>query len=80
MSAADALGTAGVALLLVAFAASAFGRLASDSRPYHLLNATGAALACWASLLLPFWPFAVLEGTWCAVALAALARGPARRG
>jgi hypothetical protein len=76
----DAIGTAGVAILMLAFALTSFGRLAPDARSYHALNAVGAALACAASVSIGFLPFVVLEALWTAVALAALVRGrrPAR--
>jgi hypothetical protein len=70
----DVLGFAGVALLLVAFALSAFGYLGAESRAYHALNFVGAALAGTASWLIDFMPFVVLEATWALVALAALVR------
>jgi hypothetical protein len=74
MTAADWLGSTGVALLLLAFFLNAFGMLGARSPRYHGLNAVGAALATWASWRIGFLPFVVLEGTWCVVALAALAR------
>lgn len=78
MSLDDWIGSVGVALLLVAFFANAFGHLHHASPYYQLMNAVGAGLACLASFRIGFLPFVVLEGTWCAVALFALAR-PRRR-
>jgi len=43
-------------------------------------DAIGAALACWASWRIAFWPFVVLEGTWFAVAVIALLRPTPRPG
>jgi hypothetical protein len=80
MKSSDVVGSLGVALLLLAFALNAFGRLGPGARTYQALNATGAALACWASWQIGFLPFVVLEGTWTAVALAAWIRPPAARG
>ncbi len=74
MSISNWIGTIGVSLLLVAFFLNAFGLLAHDSRRYHLLNAAGAGLSCYASWLIGFIPFVVLEATWGLVAIAALAR------
>ena len=74
MTLADWIGSLGVALLLLAFFANAIGRLGATSQAYHALNAVGAALAAWASWQIGFLPFVVLEGTWCLVALVALAR------
>ncbi|MCG8590031.1 MAG: hypothetical protein MJE66_12140 [Proteobacteria bacterium] len=74
MSFDESVGSLGVAMLLVAFFANAFGYLPHASRRYHALNAVGAALACLASFLIDFVPFVVLEGTWCLVALVAFGR------
>ena len=77
MTTADWIGSAGVFLLLVAFALNLLGRLGATTRAYHTLNAVGAGLAAFASYTIGFWPFVVLEGTWMAVALVALVRGVA---
>jgi hypothetical protein len=78
MTLADWIGALGVALLLVAFFANAFGFLRADSRAYHGLNAAGSAIACVAALLIGFVPFVVLDGVWCAVAVVALVRRTSR--
>ncbi|MEO1365621.1 MAG: hypothetical protein AAFX50_00500 [Acidobacteriota bacterium] len=67
-----------MALLLLAFALNLSKKLPASSKTYAALNAVGAGLACWASWLIGFMPFVVLEGTWCAAALVALARSTAR--
>jgi hypothetical protein len=74
MTLSDAIGSAGVALLLVAFFLNLFGLLAHQTRSYQMMNALGAGLACYASWRIDFLPFVVLEGTWAAVACVALAR------
>ncbi len=74
MTLSDAIASAGVALLLVAFSLNLFGLLARQARAYQAMNALGAGLACYASWRIGFAPFVVLEGTWAAVALAALLR------
>ena len=76
MGLAEVLGAAGVSLILVAFLANLAGRLAGHSPLYQSLNAIGAALACISSLLIGFWPFVVLEGTWCLAAVLALLNVP----
>lgn len=68
------IGSAGVTLLLVAFFLNLIKRLAQDSVAYTLLNLVGAALSCYASWLISFIPFVVLEGTWAVVAAVALVR------
>lgn len=77
MSTSDAVGSIGVAILLVAFFMNLVGRLASNARSYQAMNAVGAALTCWASWQIEFWPFVVLEATWATVAAIAFVRPPA---
>ena len=72
MSASQIIGSIGVALLLIAFFMNSFGMLASDSRAYQAMNVAGAAISCYASYLIGFVPFVVLEATWCAAAVAAM--------
>ena len=68
------IGSVGVALLLGAFLLNLFGWMKSDSRTYQALNAIGAGIACYASYLIDFFPFVVLEGTWSIVAVSAFIR------
>lgn len=74
MSGDEWIGSIGVALLLVAFCLNGFGFLKHDHRAYSAMNAVGAGLACLASYRIGFLPFVILEATWCAVAVVALAR------
>jgi hypothetical protein len=75
MSASEIIGSFGVAILLIAFFMSLFKFMPQDSRRYALMNMVGAALSCYASWLIHFIPFVVLEGTWAMVAAAALLKG-----
>ena len=68
------IGSAGVALLLVAFLLNVLKLLRTDTRIYIGLNLAGAGLACYSSYLIDFMPFVVLEGIWALVALMAMAR------
>ena len=74
MSGSEIIGSMGVALLLIAFFMNLFGMLTSDSRAYQAMNAVGAAISCYASYLIGFAPFVVLEAIWCAAAIAAMLR------
>ena len=74
MSMSEITGSVGVAILLGAFFLNLFGMIGAGSRVYQMLNAIGAAIACYASWMIGFAPFVVLEATWCAVALIALVR------
>ena len=73
------IGALGVALLLAAFLLNLLRLLRSEGRPYLALNLVGASLACYASYLIGFMPFVVLEGVWAVVALAAIARASLSR-
>jgi hypothetical protein len=75
-----AIGSLGVALLLLAFLLNLVRVLGTESYPYTALNVAGASLAGYASYLIGFVPFVILEGTWAVVAAVALARGIRRAG
>lgn len=68
------IGSVGVAILLFAFFLNLRGRLPAGGRAYAAANAVGAGLACWASWRIDYFPFVVLEGFWCLVALDGLLR------
>jgi isoprenylcysteine carboxyl methyltransferase (ICMT) family protein YpbQ len=65
----DWIGTVGVFLILIAYFLSTFNWLSSQGRLFFALNAVGAAMSCFASYLIRYWPFFVLEGTWTVVSL-----------
>ena len=68
------IATIGVSLLLLAFLANLLKLQKQHDLLYLLMNFTGAALACYASYLIDFLPFIILEGTWAAVAVAAMVK------
>jgi hypothetical protein len=72
MSYSDWIGTAGVGLILLAYFASTFNFISGKSKLFFLLNTIGAGLACYASYLINYWPFVILEGTWMLVSLVGL--------
>ena len=74
VSASDLIGSIGVAMLLGAFALNLLGKIPREGVSYALLNIVGAGLATIASWLITYWPFIVLEGTWCVVSIFALQR------
>jgi hypothetical protein len=80
VSASTLIGSAGVALLLLAFLLQLTGRLRASDPAYLGLNLIGAALAAFASWRIRFVPFVVLEGTWALVAAVGLARAMRWRG
>jgi hypothetical protein len=69
----DIIGTIGVGLILIAYFCNTFNLL-KEGKAFFILNATGAGLACYASWLIDYWPFVVLEAVWCVVSVAGLVR------
>jgi hypothetical protein len=74
MSFSSIIGSIGVSLLLIAFFMNLFRNVSQESRAYILLNVAGAGLSCYASVLIHYMPFVILEATWCIVAIAALVK------
>jgi len=72
MTMTDIIGTVGVGLILLAYFCSIFGWIDGKGQLFFLLNMAGAGLACYASWLIGYWPFVVLEGTWLLVSLIGL--------
>jgi hypothetical protein len=68
----DLIGSSGVFLILLAYFLLLIHKLTRDSYIYLLMNASGAALACLASILLNYWPFIILEAAWTLVSVVAL--------
>jgi hypothetical protein len=58
---------AGALLILVAFAAAQFGRLALHSRLYLALNLIGSLVLAWLALADHQWGFLLLESVWAIV-------------
>ena len=65
----DIIGTLGVALILVAYFLNTEKLLPKDGKLFFVLNIIGSALACYASILINYWPFVILEGTWMLVSI-----------
>jgi hypothetical protein len=68
------IGSLGVTLLLIAFFLNLFKFISQESSLYILLNIIGAGLSCYASVLINYMPFVILEATWCLVAVAAFVK------
>ena len=68
------VGSSGVIMLLAAFFMNLFGLLDRDKLGYILLNVVGAGLSCYASYLIDYMPFVILEGAWGFIALIGLFR------
>jgi len=74
MTITDWLGFLGVFQILLAYIFNVSGKVDNKSLLFILLNFTGAGMACFASILLNYWPFIVLEGVWSMVSLFSLLR------
>jgi hypothetical protein len=70
----DIIGAAGVGLILLAYFLNTFSLIAKEGKLFFAMNSIGAALACYASLLIHYLPFVVLEGMWTLVSLIGLTR------
>jgi hypothetical protein len=68
------IGSVGVMLLLVAFFLNLFKFIPQESKMYILLNIIGAGLSCYASILIDYMPFVILEATWSLVAILAFVK------
>lgn len=72
MNEVDLIGFVGVSLILIAYFLNLNDKLEPDDLRYILLNLIGGGLACLASVLMKYYPFVLLEGTWTLVSLIAL--------
>jgi len=72
MTISDYIGFAGVAVMLVAFFLNVTGKLSQESMPYILMNFLGGGVSCFASVLIHYVPFIILEGCWTLVSFWAL--------
>jgi len=75
----DLLGFTGVAILLAAYLLHQINKLSKDGLVYIVMNIVGAGLASFASYLINYVPFIILEATWTAVSIASLVRLLAER-
>jgi hypothetical protein len=72
MNVTDWIGFIGVAILLAAFFLNLLNSIHKDSVAYLSMNILGAGLACYASVLLNYLPFILLEGCWTLVSMIGL--------
>ncbi|MBA3673752.1 MAG: hypothetical protein H0W75_02145 [Chitinophagaceae bacterium] len=70
----DIIGSIGVFILIMAFVLNLLNKISKDSISYILMNIIGAGLACYASYLIQYFPFIILEGVWTLISLIALLR------
>lgn len=72
MTKTDWFGFIGVGLLLAAFLLNLTGILKKETLSYLIMNVLGAGAACFASILLKYLPFVILEGCWMLVSIVSL--------
>jgi hypothetical protein len=65
----DIIGTLGVGLILLAYFLNTARLMERNKRAFYVMNIIGAALACYASVLIEYLPFVILEGTWTLVSI-----------
>ncbi|HVT85901.1 MAG TPA: hypothetical protein VHD35_11925 [Chitinophagaceae bacterium] len=70
----DIIGTVGVALILLAYFLNTTKAITVNGKLFFVMNVIGAALACYASFLIDYWPFVILEGTCVLVSIYGLIR------
>jgi hypothetical protein len=66
----DIIGTIGVGLILLAYFFNIFSFIPKEGKLFFLMNILGAGLACYASVLINYVPFILLEAVWCLVSIA----------
>ncbi|MBI1781309.1 MAG: hypothetical protein HYR66_08060 [Sphingobacteriales bacterium] len=74
----DIIGTIGVGLILIAYFSNIFSLITKEGKLFFVLNIIGAAMACYASWLIDYWPFVILEATWTIVSVAGLIKSFAK--
>ena len=72
MSTIDWIGFIGVFQILLAYILHVVGKIKSNDLAFILLNLIGAIMACFASILMEYIPFIILEGVWTIVSLISL--------
>jgi hypothetical protein len=76
MKLSDIIASIGVIILLIAFLLNLYKTLPAESKTYSLMNFIGAGICCFASWMVSFYPFVILEGVWAFVALVSLFKVP----
>jgi len=72
MKESDILASVGVVILLIGFFLNLNKKIASDSKFYIWSNIIGAGMNCYASYMIKFYPFVILEAIWTGVAILSL--------
>ena len=65
----DIVGSIGVGIILIAYYLNTAGLIIKNGKLFYVMNVLGAAVACYASWLIDYWPFIILEGMWTLVSI-----------
>ena len=65
----DIIGSIGVGIILIAYYLNTAGLIIKNGKLFYVMNVLGAAVACYASWLIDYWPFIILEGMWTLVSI-----------
>jgi hypothetical protein len=68
----DIIGTIGVGIILLAYFMNIFSLIKKDGVLFYIMNVFGASLACFASILIDYMPFVILEASWVIVSVVGL--------
>jgi hypothetical protein len=74
MNSNDLIGTIGVGIILIAYFLNMFSYIPNNGKLFYLLNIVGASIACFASYLIDYVPFVILEATWAIVSVVGLVK------
>lgn len=69
MTQTDWIGFIGVTILLIAYFLNLSNNLNKESFAYLFMNLIGAGMSCFASILLKYVPFIILEACWTLVSV-----------
>jgi len=69
MNVSDWVGSIGVTILLLAFVLILINKISKEGTTYLLMNVFGSGLACFASYLIHYTPFIILELAWMLASL-----------
>ena len=70
----DLIGSLGVALILFSYFLNTGKLITVNGKLFYVLNVIGSGLACYASYLIVYYPFVILEAAWLLVSLYGLMR------
>jgi len=70
----DIIGSIGVGITLLAYFLSVFSLIQKEGALFFWMNIIGSGIACFASVLIEFWPFVVLEGSWVIISIIGLVK------